>query len=119
MSQLTRRLTILITVTALLFGVASCETLGLPKPETLSQQLATSYGTVSSVRQSATTLLQAGKISADDAAHVQAQADNVRAGLDIARSIGRTDPKAGQDKLTAVRTGLVGLQHYLVAKETK
>jgi len=103
----------LLLLALLLVG---CEALGL-KPETFNQRLAVGYGTVTTIRQTATTLLQAKKISADDAQNVQNQADNARAGLDIARTIGKTDEKAADAKLASVTTALRALQTYLATKK--
>ena len=112
--------TLRLAITLLLaFPIGGCQTLGLSTPETFNQRLIASYGTVTSVRQAATTLLQAGRITVDDAVQIQNQANNARAGLDVARSLGRTDPKAGEDKLNAVRIGLTALEAYLIAKEKK
>ena len=97
--------------------LVGCETLGIPKPESFKEKLAFGYATVTSVRQSATTLLTAKKISADDAQHVQDQANNARTGLDVARGLEKTDPKAADAKLTAIRTALTALQAYLVSRE--
>lgn len=98
-------------------ALTACAQLGIPKPETFNERLAVGYSTVTTVRQTATTLLQAKKITADDAQNVQQQADNARAGLDIARTISKTDAKAADAKLTAVRSALTALQAYLATKE--
>lgn len=97
--------------------LSACAQLGIPKPETFNERLAVGYSTVTAVRQTATTLLQAKKISADDAQNVQNQADNARAGLDIARTISKTDLKAADAKLNAVHTALTALQSYLATKK--
>lgn len=97
--------------------LAGCAQLGLAPAETFNQRLAVGYSTVTAVRQSATTLLVAKKITAEDAQNVQRQADNARAGLDIARGLEKTDPTAANAKLLAVRTALTALQAYLVSKE--
>ena len=101
---------------SLLALFVGCASIGLPVPETFNQKLAVSLGAVTAVRESTITLLKAGKISADDAQNVQNQANNLRTGLDIARDIARTDPKAGDAKLTALHSALNALQTYLNTK---
>ena len=97
----------------LLLIVVACATM----PQSFNEKLGYGYGTVTEVREVATTLLEADVITAQDAENVQAQADNFRAGLDIARSM-RDDPQADADsKLEAVIAGLKGLQTYLKEKQ--
>lgn len=98
---------------ALLVG---CAQMGMPAPQTFNQKVAVGITTVTQVRQTATVLLTAGKISVDDARNVQAQADNAMAGITIARNVGATDPAAGQTKLTAALTILQALDAYLASK---
>lgn len=95
----------------LLYG---CAQLGLVTPQTFDERLAVGYTTVRAVRNTATTLLQAKKITAADGQNTLEQTDNARAGLDIARQLG---PNAGADKLTAVITGLQSLSQYLESKK--
>lgn len=101
----------------LLLAFTACSQLGLPTANTFSERLAVAYGTVTQVRTSATTLLQAKKITSDDAQNVQTQADNARVGLDIARKVSMTDPTGADAKLTAIRTILTGLSTYLAGKQ--
>lgn len=95
--------------------LTSCAQLGVPKAETFNERLAVAYGTVTEVRKASTTLLQAKKISADDHENIEKQADNARAGLDIARKL--PDPKAADAKLASVRSALTALQNYLATKK--
>ena len=99
----------------LLTLAAACAQLGLPTPQTFSERLAVGYVAVTAIRDSATKLLVAKKISADDAQNVQNQADNARAGLDIARKLADVD--AANAKLASVQAALVGLQSYLAARK--
>ena len=106
--------TLQLFIAALL--LSACTTLGVPTVTTFNEQLAVGYTTVTTVRQTATTLLQAKKITADDGQNVLNVTDGARTGLDIARSISKTDLQAATNKLDAVRTILVGLQTYLASK---
>lgn len=103
----------------LLAALIGCASLGLPSPESFNERLATGYSTVTETRTTATTLLTAGKITADDAQNIQAQADNARAGLDIARSLSKTDIASANTRLTAITTALTALQAYLTAQGGK
>ena len=97
--------------------LAACTTLGVPSPETTEERIVVTMNAVIAARNSATALLTAKKISAADAENVQQQADNVRAGALIARSMLATDRTAADAKLQQVRTALVALQAYLATKE--
>lgn len=98
---------------------AACAAFGVPTPETLNQRIAVTTSSVTAVRQSAATLLQAGKLSVQDAENIQAQADNVIAGVIVARSLSGVDPAAADAKLQQTRAVLLALQAYLTARETK
>lgn len=97
-------------------SLMGCAQLGIPKPETFAQQVAVGYAAVAQVRQTATTLLVAEKISSADAINVQISADLARSGLDIARTLAATNPNAADAKLTAARQTLAALAAYLATK---
>lgn len=102
-----------LLVMALLIG---CAQLGLPQAETFNQKMAVAYASVTQIRTTASQLLDAKKISADDAQNVLAATDSARAGLDIARKMAATDPAAAENRLTAVRAGLAALASYLATR---
>ena len=106
----------LLTISVML---SSCAALGVPTATTFNERLAVGYGTVTQVRQSATTLLNAKKLTAEDGTNVLSATDSARAGLDVARTLSKTDMGAADSKLTAVRTVLTALQAYLVSREGK
>lgn len=87
-----------------------------PKPETFNQKAAVAITSVTSVRDTAAVLLKAGKITADDARNVQAQADSAMSSIAIARQIADRDPAAGQSKLSAALTILQALDAYLATR---
>jgi hypothetical protein len=99
--------------------IAGCASLGVPSPETFNQRIAATVVTVTAVREQTLVLGQAGKLSKEDAANIQAQADTVVAGAAVARSLALTDPNAANAKLANTRAVLVALQAYLLAKESK
>lgn len=90
----------------------ACSGVGISNT-TFNEKLAIAYGTVTQVRVTATTLLKAGKIKADDAQNVNNQADNARAGLDIAKSLSGTDISTASAKLVAVESIISSLTTYL------
>lgn len=94
-------------------GLQGCAYLGVPKPETFNERLAVGYALVTSARNTATSLVDAGKLSADDARNVLEQTDNARAGLDIARQVHAAAPDEANAKLTAILTALRALEAYL------
>jgi hypothetical protein len=102
-----------MTFLSLLFLLPGCETLGLAPPTTFNEKAAVVLGTITTVRQTATTLLNDKKITADDGQHVLTATDSARTGLDIARSLNKSNPQAATAKLDAVRAGLVAIQSYL------
>jgi len=97
--------------------LTGCAALGLATPKTFNQKFAVGISSVTSARQTALTLLTARKISADDAANVQAQADNARTGLELARTIHASLPEQGEAKIDAVLIGLNGLTAYLCSRD--
>ena len=105
------------TVTILLVMLTACQTIGVPTPQSFSERLAAGYVSVTAVRQSATTLIVAGKISAGDAENIQAQADNARTGLDVARTLRGTDVTAADAKLQAALTILTALDAYVRSRQ--
>lgn len=98
----------------IIWVLASCA--NLPTPDTFNQKLAVALGTVTAVRTTTTTLLQARKISADDAQNVQDAANNARAGIEVARTLSKVSIAAADSKLSAVTTALQALQTYLTSK---
>lgn len=97
-------------------ALSACGVLGIPTAKTFNEKWLAAQTADTAVLQTDMALLQAGKISRDDAANIEAQADNVKAGLDIARTVYSTDQTAGDAKLTSVIAALQALQNYLATK---
>jgi hypothetical protein len=102
---------------AVLGLLGACSIFGMPGAKSFNERLAVGYSTVTTVRQSATTLVSADVISPGDAANVQQQADNARAGLDIARTLTTVDPKAADARLVASLQILTALEAYLRSRQ--
>lgn len=101
---------------AVMVLLVACTALGVPSPDTFNEKAAVALGTVTQVRATTLQLLQAKKITADDAQHVQSQADNARAGIDIARGLSKTDLTAAGNKLAMATAVLTAAQAYLATK---
>lgn len=76
-------------------------------------QLARGYTTTAAARDTAGVLLDARVIDDREAAQVQQQADNARAGLDIAAEVNESDPERAQGKLAATLVAIRELTNYL------
>ena len=99
--------------------LAGCASLGMQSPETFNQRAAAATITVTGIRATATDLLRAKSITADDAQNVQDQADVARKGIDVARTVYKTDPAGADARLTATITVLQALQTYLRTRGAK
>jgi ABC-type Fe3+-hydroxamate transport system substrate-binding protein len=97
----------------LLALVTACASMGIPTPETFNERAAAATVTVTGVRSATLDLLKTGRINAADAQNAQDQADIARKGIDVARSIYKTDPAGADARLTATITALQALQTYL------
>ena len=97
--------------------LVGCAALGSPTPDTFNQKLAVTVAGLSEVRNTATTLLTAKKISVDDAKNIQAAADVGREGLNVARGMSSTDLTQATTRLELVNASLRTLQAYLVSKQ--
>lgn len=97
--------------------IAGCAAIGLAPADTFNKKIALAYLGDTGVLQSDHTLFAAGKITKEDEANIEKQADTIKEGLDIARSIHSTDATAGDSKLTATIAALSALQNYLQQKQ--
>jgi hypothetical protein len=88
-------------------------------PQTFNERIATGYVLVTTVRATATTLLNAGKLTADDGANVLQVTDVARDGLNVARALSATDLTSAEAKLAATNTALVALQQYLATRSAQ
>lgn len=105
-----RKLALFLPIVLIL---AACASLGVPTPKTLNERIAAGYVSVTGARNMTLTLLNGGVIGSEDAERVQAQLDNAKEGLDIARTL----PAAEAE--TRVQTALTILQaarSYLCGK---
>lgn len=101
----------------LVFLVCACANLGVSTPDTLNEKIAVAISAVTAVRSTATALVQAKKITADDAQNVQDGADNARKGIEVARTLGRINMAAADSKLSAVTASIRALNDYLAARK--
>lgn len=96
--------------------LSGCAALGLPTADSFNERLAVGYMTVTTVRATTATLLNAKKLTAEDGDNVLKSTDAARAGLDVARTLSKVDMKAADSKLTMIRTTLTALQAYLTSR---
>jgi hypothetical protein len=107
---------ILLMVVALL--VQGCaQSGGLLTPQTANERIAAAQAGVTQARVTATQLLQAKKISSDDAANVLKQTDAAREGIDVARTLSATDPAGASSRLQTTLAILTALQTYLASRQ--
>lgn len=106
-------------IPVLLLILQGCAILGVPAPQTMNERLSAAYISVTTVRQETLSLLQAGKITATDAKNIETEADNARAGIDIAKQLDLTNPAQASDRLTAAISVLQALETYLTQKGSK
>lgn len=102
-----------LSIIPLLLILAACGSLGVPSPKSFNERLASGYSSVTTIRQSATILLNGSAISSSDAANVQKQADVAREALDVARTLPAID---AENKLQSALLVLQAAQGYLCTK---
>jgi hypothetical protein len=84
--------------------------------DTFNKRLAVGKIAATTVRQTATALLDAGKLSSADGENVLQSTDVARAGLDIAEKLSATDLTSAEAKLTAAKTILDSVRAYLLTR---
>lgn len=88
-------------------------------PQTFNQKLFVAASALAEMRNSTATLLQAKRISVEDAEHLLEQTDMLRAGLDLAHTTSFADPTAADAKLQQTLLILQATQAYLLAREAR
>ena len=105
-------------ILAVCIAVAGCASMGVPSPETFNQRVAVGIASVSTARDTAATLLAAGKIGKEDAANIQKQADVAREGLDVARRLETSGQMTdAASRLEMANAIMRELQKYLTLKQ--
>lgn len=95
-------------------ALVGCSSLGIAPADTWNKKIAAAYETVAAVDDTATSLVQAGKLSKKDAQATKASIDGAIAGIAAAAQM--TDPTAAQNRLAAVTASLVALQAFLATQ---
>lgn len=108
----------LVALAITIFPMA-CSTLGIPSADTFNKKWLAAQQADTTVIQTDLALVQAGTISKADGTNIEAQADNIKNGLDIARTLYATDQTAGSTKLDSVVLTLQALQTYLNSRAPK
>ncbi len=103
-----------LTLLGFLLVLTGCQSLGTEPAQTFSQRLAYAVGVHTAVLQAATSSVEAGTLSADDAQNVLKKADDAKVILDAAKAAHDAGDEAGADsKLATALTALTALQDYL------
>ncbi len=102
-----------------LVALAACAQVGMQTPQTFNARLAAGYTTVQTVADGARTALAAGKITKADADNVVTSERTALAALSVASQLHATDPKAGEDKLSATLAILNALNAYVTTQGAK
>jgi hypothetical protein len=87
-----------------------------PDIDTFNKRLGAAYVLNTAVRRASVSLMDAGKISAQDGENTMAANDAAKAGLDLAATMSKIDLNAADGKLTAVNATLVALEAYLTSR---
>ena len=96
-----RRLPIALVVAPVLLFMASCGTLNLPSAKTFDQKYAYALTTNASIRTAAATAVNAEVLAPEKAEYVLKSTDIIRATIDEARDISKTDLSTAEGKLQA------------------
>jgi hypothetical protein len=87
-----------------------------PDIDTFNKRLGAAYVLNTAVRRASVSLMDAGKISAQDGENTMAANDAAKAGLDLAATMSKIDLAAADGKLNAVSATLMALSAYLTAR---
>ena len=96
--------------------VGACAAMGGIQPDTFREKLAYAKITVTGARQIGGQLLDARKITADDAQAIQNEADAARTAIALVEKQHATNPTAADIRLDGIVAGLRGLALYLNSK---
>lgn len=97
--------------------LTGCAGLGLVKPQGFEEVQAAGYQSVEVGAKLVGTLLDAGKLSAQDARNAHTQLTNLREGLDLAAELRLTNAPAGEARQRAALAGIDALLVYLRSKQ--
>lgn len=106
-----------IAASMVLACLAGCASLGVQAPDNFGEKVAGAYTTIGAVRDTGLRLLQAGKIGDEDAQTIQNRADDLRAGVEIARGIHTTSPAGGESRLQAILTTAAVITECMTERE--
>lgn len=93
--------------------MSGCASLGLPVAEGFNEKAASGIATVTSIRETALALGQAGVMTPEDVRGIQDQATEARKAIDIARGLQGLNFKAAEQRLDSTIAVLKALDKYL------
>lgn len=101
----------------LLFLLTACSALGVPKADTFNKQVVVANGLVESAAKTAATLYSTGKISTEEKDEVFRQGTELRAAIELTRTLHATDPLAAENRINTIIVALTALQNRLEMQE--
>lgn len=87
--------------------------------KTFNEKYATGVSTATAALKTTDQLLNAGKLTPQDASNIEKQIDNVKEALDLAKTTYATDQSTGGNKLASALTALQGISTYLTQQQGK
>lgn len=102
-----------LLLAGLLMTLSACQILGISPADTFNKKLYEGYTTIEAIANATNTLLITGQLSRSDAQNILEQEQNVKAALDIARSVHDVNPEQGDAKLASALIILQALQRYV------
>jgi hypothetical protein len=109
-------LSVWLAVLSVFLAFGGCSSGMLPTAQTFDQKAVLALGTVTTIRQTATTLLKAKSISISDAENALTTTDAAAAGIVVARSLQASNPAGATSKLDSVVLVLEAVRTYLSSK---
>jgi hypothetical protein len=106
-----------LSILPLLMILAACASLGVPQADTFNKKAAAAVVSVNTASQSVLTLLQAHKIAPDEADSYTSRLDEAQKGIDLTRTIYKTNPADAENRLAAIINALNLLLGELEARK--
>lgn len=102
---------------ALMIFIAACQTLGIPEADTINKRIVVANGTIESIANTISTLVDNGRISHEQAETYVGRLKEGATGVDLVRKLKDTNPAEASQRLDAVVVALSLLKNELEARE--
>lgn len=97
--------------------LVACAALGVPAADTFNKKVAAATVSVNTGSQTVLTLLQSQKISPDQSDSYTARLDDTQKGIDLTRTVYKTNPADAENRLASIITALNLLLAELEARK--